>query len=103
MTVLPDQAVQNMLAANVIDRIGGQALVEEVRQGNVQTIGQVIALGLRNNVPVYEVQGVKEQRFLGFFRVTTDVTVTVSAETGEVVDTTQSLGDRIIDFFSMAV
>lgn len=101
VTVLPDQAVQNMLAANVIDRLGGQALVEEVRQGNIQTLGQVIALGLRNNVPVYQVQGLKEHRFLGFFPVTTDVTVSVSAETGEVVDTDQSLGDRIIDFFSV--
>lgn len=101
VTVLPDQAAQNMLAANVIDRLGGQALVEEVRQGNIQTLGQVIALGLRNNVPVYQVQGIKDHRFLGFFPVTTDVTVSVSAETGEVVDTDQSLGDRIIDFFSV--
>lgn len=102
VTVLPDQAVQNMLAANVIDRLGGQALVEQVRQGNIQTLGQVIELGLSNNVPVYQVQGIKEHRFLGFFPVTTDVTVTVSAETGEVVDTDQSLGDRIVDFFSVA-
>src|SRR3989344_3087445 len=102
VTVLPDQAVQNMLAANVIDRLGGQALVEEVRQGNIQTLGQVIALGLRNNVPVYQVQGIKEHRFLGFFPVTTDVTVTVSAETGEVVDTDQSVGDAIFDFFSVS-
>lgn len=102
VTVLPDQAVQNMLAANMIDRLGGPALVEEVRQGNIQTLGQVIELGLRNNVPVYQVQGIKEHRFLGFFPVTTDVSVTVSAETGEVVGADQSLGDRIIDFFSTA-
>jgi len=102
VTVLPDQAVQNMLAANVIDRLGGQALVEEVRQGNIQTLGQVIELGLHNNVLVYQVQGIKEHRFLGFFPVTTDVTVSVSAETGEVVDTDQSVGDRIIDFFSVS-
>lgn len=100
--VLPDQAVQNMLAANVIDRLGGEALVEELRQGNIQTLGQVIALGLSNNLPVYRVQGLKEHRFLGFFPVTTDVTVTVSAETGEVVDTDQSLGDTIVDFFSIS-
>lgn len=102
VTILPDQAVQNMLAANVIDRLGGQALVEEVRQGNIQTLGQVIELGLSNNVPVYQVQGIKEHRFLGFFSVTTDVTVTVSAETGEIVDTNQSVGDSIIDFFSVS-
>ena len=91
-----------MLAANAIDRLGGEALVEEVRQGNIQTLGQVVELGLRNNVPVYQVQGIKNHRFLGFFPVTTDVTVTVSAETGEIVDTNQSLGATILDFFSIS-
>lgn len=102
VTVLPDQAVQNMLAANVIDRLGGEALVEQVRQGNVQTLGQVIELGVRNDVPVFVIQGIKEQRFLGFLPVTTDVTVTVSAETGEVVDTQQSVLDTVVDFFSVS-
>lgn len=102
VTVLPDQAVQNMLAANVIDRLGGEALVEQVRQGNVQTLGQVIELGVRNDVPVFVIQGIKEHRFLGFLPVTTDVTVTVSAETGEVVDTDQSVLDTVVDFFSVS-
>lgn len=102
VTVLPDQAVQNMLAANVIDRLGGLALVEEVRQGNIQTLGQVIELGVRNNIPIYQIQGIKQHRFLGFLPVTTDVTVTVSAETGEVVDTQQSFFDAVLDFFSVS-
>lgn len=102
VTILPDQAVQNMLAANVIDRLGGEALVEQVRQGNVQTLGQVIELGVRNDVPVFVIQGIRERRFLGFLPVTTDVTVTVSAETGEVVDTQQSFTDTVVDFFSVS-
>lgn len=102
VTILPDQAAQNILAANVIDRLGGQALVEEVRQGNIQILGHVVELGLRNNVPVYQVQGIKEHRFLGFFPVTTDVTVTVSAETGEIIDENQSVFDTIVDFFSVS-
>jgi hypothetical protein len=103
VTVLPDQAVQNMLAANVIDRIGGQELVNLVRQGGVETLGQVIRLSEQNGVPIYEIAGVKEHRLLGFFPVTTDVTVTVSAETGEVVDTQQSFLDTVVDIFSTAV
>lgn len=103
VTVLPDQAVQNMLAANVIDRMGGQALVDLVRQGGVETLAQVVTLSEQNGVPLYEIQGVKEHRLLGFFPVTTDVTVTVSAETGEVVDTNQSFLDTVIDVFSTAV
>lgn len=100
VTVLPDQAVQNMLAANVIDKIGGQALVNLVRQGGVETLDQVIQLSEQNGVPIYEITGVKDHRLLGFFPVTTDVTVTVSAETGEVVDTDQSFLDTIVDIFS---
>lgn len=103
VTVLPDQAVQNMLAANVIDRIGGQELVNLVRQGGIETLGQVIQLSEQNGTPVYEITGVKEHRLLGFFPVTTDVTVTVSAETGEVVDTQQSFLDTVVDIFSTAV
>lgn len=101
VTVLPDQAVQNMLAANVIDRIGGQQLVDLVRQGGVETLGQVIELSEQNGVPVYEIQGVKAHRLLGFIPVTTDLNVTVSAETGEVVDTRQSFLDTLIDIFSI--
>ncbi len=103
VTVLPDQAVQNMLAANVIDRIGGQQLVDLVRQGGVETLDQVIELSERQGVPVYEMQGIKIHRLLGFIPVTTDVNVTVSAETGEVIDTNQSFLDTIVDIFSIAV
>jgi len=103
VTILPDQAVQNMLAANVIDRIGGQELVNLVRQGGIETLDQVIQLSERNGVAVYEVTGVKEHRLLGFFPVTTDVTATVSAETGEMLDTNQSFLDTVIDIFSTTV
>lgn len=103
VTVLPDQAVQNMLAANVIDRIGGQELVSLVRQGGIETLDQVIQLSEQNGTPIYEIAGVKEHRLLGFIPVTTDVTVTVSAETGEVVDTEQSFLDTMVDIFSTTV
>lgn len=103
VAVLPDQAVQNMLAANVIDRIGGQELVNLVRQGGIETLDQVIQLSLQNGVAVYEIAGIKDHRLLGFFPVTTDVTVTISAETGEVVDTEQSFLDTVVDIFSTTV
>lgn len=103
VTVLPDQAVQNMLAANVIDKIGGEELVNLVREGGVETLDQVIQLSEQNGVAVYEIAGIKEHRLLGFFPVTTDVTVTVSAETGEVVDTEQSFLDSVVAIFSTTV
>ena len=100
VTVLPDQAVQNMLAANVIDQVGGQELANIVRQGGIETLNQVITLAEQNGVPIYVVQGVKNHRLLGFIPVTTDVTVSMSAETGEVLETDQSVLDTIVDVFS---
>ena len=103
VTILPDQAVQNMLAANVIDRMSGQELVSLVQQGGIETLDQVIQLSEQNGIPIYEIEGIKEHRLLGFIPVTTDVTVTVSAETGEVIDTNQSFLDTIVDIFSTTV
>ena len=103
VTVLPDQAVQNILAANVIDRVGGQELVDLVREGGIETLTQVIQLSEQNGVPIYEIAGVKEHRLFGFIPVTTDVTIDVSAETGEVVNTDQSFLDTIVDIFSTDV
>lgn len=100
ITVLPDQAVQNMLAANVIDQVGGQELASIVQQGGIETLDQVITLAEQNGVPIYIVQGVKNHRLLGFIPITTDVTVSVSAETGEVLGTDQSVLDVIVDVFS---
>lgn len=100
VTVLPDQAVQNMLAANVIDRVGGQELSDLIQQGGVDTLDHVIELSDKDGVPVYVIQGDKDRKLFGFFNVTTKVKVEVSAETGEVVDTNQSLRDTLISAFS---
>lgn len=83
VTVLPNQAVQNMLAANVIDQTG------------------IITLGERLGVPVYEIPGLKRHRFLGFIPVQTEVTAVVSAETGEVLSTENvSLVEQVIGALS---
>lgn len=100
VTVLPDEAIKNILAANVIDSIGTANLVEQVRTGNIETLGQVIELGLKSDVPTYAIQGIKNHKLFGFFPITTQVQVEVSAETGEVVDTNQSFLDTVVDVFS---
>ncbi len=94
VTVLPDQAVQNLIAANVVNRLGGQAIA------NVTSVSQVITLGEQNGVPIYEINGISDQRLLGFIPIAIEKTVTVSAETGTVVSTQQSLGNRILDLFA---
>lgn len=102
VTVLPDQAVQSMLAANVVDKIDGESLLELIRSGGIETLDQVIELSEENGTAVYEIQGVKNHRLLGIFKVTTDVKVTVSAETGEILDEDQSFFDDILDLFSVS-
>ena len=100
VTVLPDQAVQNLIAANVVNRIGGQAVVDAVLNNNLSSVSQVITLGEQNGVPVYEINGISDQKLLGFIPVSIEKTVDVSAETGEIISTDISLGDRILDLFS---
>lgn len=100
VAVLPDQAVQNLIAANVISRIGGSAIVDEVIKNNLSTISEIITLGERNGVPVYEINGVSDQKLLGFIPVQIQKTAAVSAQTGEVVSTDLSLGGRLLDLLS---
>lgn len=94
VTVLPDQAVQNMLAANVISRLGPSSLTK------VASVSGIIQLAEQNNVPVYEIQGIKKFNLLGFIPLERPITAVVSAETGELVNTKQSFLNRIVDLLS---
>lgn len=100
LTTLPDQAVQNMLAANVISRLDSQTVLEQAQLGNLTSVSGVIALGERNGVPVYEINGLRDHRLLGFIPVTTPVTAVVSAQTGQLVTQEQSLLASIVDLLS---
>ena len=100
VTVLPDQAVQNLIVTNVVNRLGGSAVVSAVRTGEVSTLSQVVTLGERNGVQIYEINGLSDQKLLGFIPVTIPKTVTMSAETGEVLSTQSSPVNRLIDLLS---
>ncbi len=101
VAILPDQAVQNMLAANVFDRLNHQTIVDEATSGALTSVAEAIRLGEKNGIPIYEIRGLRDQRLLGFIPVTTAVNTTVSAATGEVLDVEQSLLDKIIDLISI--
>lgn len=100
LTVLPDQAIANMLAANVISGLGPKFFIQATDSASLTSVADVITLGERNGLPVYEINGVKNQQLLGFIPVTTSVTVFVSAETGQLVAQEQSLFASIIDLLS---
>lgn len=104
VTILPDQAVANMLAANVIDQVRGLAFTQDVRRvatGSAATLGNVISLTTtRQGVLVYEIPGVSNQRFLGFVPVEIQKTVVVSADTGELVKVNKPFGSTLLDIVS---
>lgn len=100
VAILPDQAVQNMLAANVISRLGPQAIVDAALQNQIASASAIVQLGIRNNLPVYEIPGIRDFKLLGFIPVSVPVTAVVSAENGELVNTEQPLITTIVDIFS---
>lgn len=100
LAILPDQAVQNLIAANVINRLGGAAVVNSVTTGEAITLDQIITLGEKQGIPVYEINGISDQRLLGLIPVTIERTVEVSVETGQVVSSQTSLVNRLLDAVS---
>lgn len=103
VTVLPDQAVANMLAANAIDEVeGDEAASELLKQADITPLQHVVELKVHAKGPVYEIKGEKDVRFLGFWRLKVKKTVLVSAETGEVVDTQQTFLDRFFSTLSVS-
>ena len=91
VSILPDQAIANLLANNVIDRIESTDPAAEPEVELTETDGE----------PVYEVSGESDQKFLGFMPVKIKAKIKVSAETGEVTGTQQAFLARIIDFLSI--
>lgn len=98
--VLPDAAVQNMLAANVINRLGVQTVAGATTAASLKGVGDIVTLGLRNGVPVYEIPGVSDQKLLGFIPVSIPKKVIVSAETGALVTKETSPLNALLDLVS---
>lgn len=87
VTVLPDQAIDNLLTKNVIDRV-------ELKNE------EELELTEENGEPVYEVSGESDQKLLGMFPVKIKAKIKISAETGKVVNTQKTVIDRLVDLFS---
>lgn len=100
ITVLPEQAIQNLIAANIVNRLGGRAIVNEAENNNLTSVSQLIALGEKNDIPVYEINGISDQKLLGFIPVQIEKDLTVSAATGNVLSSNIPFGSRILDLLS---
>lgn len=94
VTILPDQAVTNMLATGKVN------VVESSPSANLESLDGSIKLIMKDENLVYEILGKKEHKLLGFIPVESNVTVFVSAETGDIVAQEQSVLSMIVDFLS---
>jgi hypothetical protein len=83
VSVLPDKAIEHMLAANVVNRVASQSSKLELTDFH--------------GVPVYEIDGVSDQKLFGFIPVGIRKKVKVSASTGQVAEVEQDLGSKLLD------
>lgn len=91
VAVLPDEAVQNMLATGVINALAPD------ESGSVS--GDV-EFTVENDVPVYKIAGLKKFKFFGFIPTTQPVTAVVSSETGAEIKTEEPFFTKFVDLLS---
>lgn len=99
VTVLPDEAVANLLATGIINRVE-TAPADATTQGQLGALTGVVKLEIRNNKVVYKVRGTKIHRMLGFIPIDTQTTAFVSADSGTVVAQQRSVLASVVDFLS---
>ncbi len=98
VTVLPDQAIQNLLRTGIVNTIDASAdtqILDQLGSGN-----EVVKLELKNKDIVYRIKGKKEHKILGFIPVNSPTTAFVSANSGNVVAQERSVLTSIVDFIS---
>lgn len=99
VTILPDQAIKNLLDTNIINKIDSSS--DSTLTGELGQLSGVVKLEIKNEKMVYRVSGTKSHKFLGFIPVNASTTAFVSAETGETVETEQPFITSVIDFLSL--
>lgn len=84
IAVLPQQAIDNMLAAGIVTTTTGVDLKTE-QDGSM----------------AYNIDGIKNEKLLGVFDVAVPKNLIVSAQTGQVLTVNQSAFSKILDFLSI--
>lgn len=93
VTILPDQAVQNMLSQNILTQTTTSGL--STSSSAVAQLVQSPSGELQ-----YEVQGEHQEKAFGFIPVTIKKTAVVSSQTGALVDTRETFQNRLLDLIS---
>jgi hypothetical protein len=91
VAVLPDDAVQNMLATGVINALDDTP---------IGTDAGVVEFTVENDEPVYKIAGLKKFKMLGFIPVTQPITAIVSSETGKEIKTEKPFFTTLVDLLS---
>ena len=124
VAVLPDQAVNHMLAAGVLDQIGGKGGIKWLEQQEAtpsptpatdsaeptatpsgepdqEEEAAVVLAADQDGELVYVISGTKFERLFGFFPVGLRRKAIVSAETGELIRLNQGIFTRLLDLLSV--
>lgn len=92
VAVLPDAAINNMLAAHIMDDV-----ISEKVNNSLAGVPKMVKLEIKNGVLGYQVKGTKTHKLLGLIPIKTGVETFISAENGQVVESSQSLLGRILN------
>lgn len=92
VTVLPQAAIDNMLAAKVMTDV-----ISEKVTSSLASIPNLIKLEIKNNILGYKIKGSKTHKLFGFIPIKSDVEAFVSAENGKVVESSTSFLGRILN------
>lgn len=92
VAVLPDAAIKNMLASKVASYV-----TSVPAKGELASTDKLVTLTEKDGVIVYEIDGVRVHKLLGFITLKSKVKAFVSAENGQVVKTEQSLFGKILN------
>lgn len=97
VTILPQKAVQNMLDSKVLTNVLSTG---DATTASAEAANNVIALTEVNNKPAFEINGVTDKKILGIIPVAFAKTVFVSPEDGQVIKTSLSEFDKILELIS---
>jgi len=92
VAVLPQKAIDNMLAAHIMDDV-----ISEKVSNSLASVPKMVRLEIENGVLGYKVKGTKTHKLLGFIPIKSKVETFVSAENGQVVESSQSFLGRILN------